>query len=245
MAGPQTDGSLFWDLPLELRFFIYGFAYGTGRTITPTWIHTSLELKTLSRKLTAVKQKEQLQNGEKTIDEVRLVSKQFHAEAMQHLVENNTFRFSRLLGGLRKLSYVSSQFARGIRSLVIDWHGFTFPDKLDLNQLCPKLQHLTIALHFEQLEEDSFVRASGPPTDNVLRKCSIAVALSMVRGLSHFTIDGSPAYYQVNTGSTNALQKNRVATSIMKALEEVLRSIVTREPAKPRFPRAAKKSRLS
>ncbi|SMY27291.1 unnamed protein product [Zymoseptoria tritici ST99CH_1A5] len=246
MAGPETDGSLFWELPLELRFIVYGLAYGTERTITPNWIQSDVELKMESRKLVAVKQKQKRtsESDPKNIDEVRLVSKQFHAEAMQHLAENNTFRLSRCLGCPQSLTYASQEFARGIRSLVIFWHGFSLRDKLDLNQLCPRLQHLTLILRFEDLEEDSFVRASGPPTDDVLRKCSIAGALSMVRGLNQLTIDESPTYYQVDTASTH-LQRGRVATSVLKALEKILRSIVTREPAKPRFPRAAKKSRLS
>lgn len=58
MAGPETDGSLFWELPLELRFIVYGLAYGTERTLTPNWIQSDVELKMVSRKLVAVKQKQ-------------------------------------------------------------------------------------------------------------------------------------------------------------------------------------------
>jgi hypothetical protein len=46
----------FWRLPLEIRFEIYGMAYGSGRIIRPHGVFGLLELKTVSRKLTAVSQ---------------------------------------------------------------------------------------------------------------------------------------------------------------------------------------------
>jgi hypothetical protein len=187
-----------------------------------------------------------VQNARKNVDEMRLVSKQYHAETMQHLVEYNTFRLPRLGN---TLGQVSEKFACNIRSLVLDWRGYQMMEQLDLNRLCPKLKSLELSFDFGLLHK-MFSNFSAVPASDELRKSSIVTSLSLVRGLSHFEIRKIHEYHMAIFAPSltehwdlDSALKN-IAEKI-ELLEEVLRTIVTAKKVEstPRFPRAAKKSR--
>lgn len=210
----------FFRLPVELRFAIYGFAYGTGRTIVPR------KLKTIPRNTTAVKQAIEHKEKPKNVNEVRLVSKRFHAEAMQCLTENNTFRLARHLGSL---VLVSPQFAQDIGSLFLDWNNHHARDRLDLNRLCPRLQSLEIFVELDLLDDSKFSRSPALPTDEDLRSSSMVDALSMVRGLKHFKLHESSAGHPPYCNILFAGWALGNAARVLEGLEKVLLAMVMRE----------------
>jgi hypothetical protein len=164
---------------------------------------------------------------------------------MQHLVENNTFRLSRI-GDAR--GQVSAKFALNIRSLVLDWQGYEMTDKLDLSRLCPRLRSLELSCDFRLLRTMLF-HLPVVPTSDELRKSSVVTALSNVRGLSHFKVRKIPEYHGQDFVSRLEHWDQRVAlvgiVEEVDLIEDVLRSIVTAKKIEstPRIPRAAKKIR--
>ncbi|SMQ53652.1 unnamed protein product [Zymoseptoria tritici ST99CH_3D1] len=232
----------FWKLPLELRNEVYDLVYGRDLTIEPQKTAVPLELKMSSCKFNAVKQTPEHIRRE-NVGEVRLVSKQFYAETMQRLAQTNTFVLYRSFWGLFPVCF--KKFASNVRKLVLEWRDYMARSEMDLNRLCPKLRSLTLSLSAD-LDEDRVLVLKHAPTEAAVRKSNIVIALSKVRGLRHFAIEQSSASRSALSSAPRWIKNSRVVgmQERIDLLEEVLRSIVTREKIEDKLEvKAAKKGR--
>ncbi|EGP85227.1 uncharacterized protein MYCGRDRAFT_95390 [Zymoseptoria tritici IPO323] len=230
----------FWKLPLELRREVYDLVYGRDQTIKPKDTAVLLELDMSSHTAKAVQQVPDRVKA--NVGEIRLVSKQFYAETMQRLAEMNTFILYRRPWCLGPIPF---RFASKVRKLVLEWRDYETKSEMDLNRLCPKLRSLTLSLSVD-LDEDRVLVLKHAPTEAAVRKSNIVIALSKVRGLRHFAIEQSSASRSALSSAPRWIKNSRVVgmQERIDLLEEVLRSIVTREKIEDKLEvKAAKKGR--
>ncbi|KJX93823.1 hypothetical protein TI39_contig4250g00008 [Zymoseptoria brevis] len=231
----------FWKLPLELRCEVYDLEYGRDQTIKPEDTAVLLQLEMSSRTPKAVQQVPD-RIVQANVGEIRLVSKQFYAETMQRLAETNTFVLCRRPWCLGP---ISSKFVSNVRKLVLEWRDYEKRSELDLNRLCPRLRSLTLSLSAQVLD-DGILGLKHAPTEAAVHKSNVVVALSNVRGLSHFAIEQSSAGCSTLLSIPRWIKNSGVVgmQERIDLLEKVLRSIVTREKIEGKLEiKAAKKGR--